>query len=85
MYEGEVVNDPNPDLEKLNRKGIKKLYDLLDSIDAKSEPELIRACIESISKLNTSLRNNDVFAPKETDEERLAREKSSLVGELLKH
>lgn len=82
--EGELVNNPNPDLEDLNRKGIKKLYDVLDSIDAKSEPELIRATIESVAKLNTSLRNNTIFAPKETAEERAFKEKTNIVEGLLK-
>ena len=82
--EGELVNNPNPDLEDLNRKGIKKLYDVLDSIDAKSEPELIRATIESVAKLNSSLRNNDIFAPKESAEERAIKEKTKLVEGMLK-
>ena len=85
MYEGEVISgDPNPDLEALNRKGIQKLYALIDSLEAKSEPDMVRACIESLAKLNTSLRGNDIFAPKETDEERKAREKSNIVEGLLK-
>ena len=82
--EGELINNPNPDLEDLNRKGIKKLYDVLDSIDAKSEPELIRATIESVAKLNTSLRNNTIFAPKESAEERAIKEKTKLVEGMLK-
>lgn len=85
MYEGEIISgDPNPDLEALNRKGIQKLYALIDSLDAKSEPDMVRACIESLAKLNTSLKGNDVFTPKETDEERKAREKSNIVEGLLK-
>lgn len=85
MFEGEVISgNPNPDLEALNKKGIQKLYQLVDSLDAESNPELIKTCIESIAKLNASLRNNNVFAPKETEEERVLREKTTLVGELLK-
>lgn len=85
IYEGKIISDdPNPDLEALNRKGIQKLYQLTDSLDAKSEPELIKTCIESIAKLNASLRNNDVFTPKETEEEKMAKEKTALVGDLLK-
>lgn len=82
--EGELCGKANPDLEDLNRKGIQKLYQLVDSLDATSEPELIKACIEAISKLNTSLRNNDVFTPKETEEERISKEKAVLVEGLLK-
>lgn len=84
VVEGETMNDPNPDLEKLNRKGIKKLYDLIDGLDTNSEPDLVRACIESLAKLNTSLRGNNIFAPKETEDERKTREKSALVEGLLK-
>lgn len=85
MYEGEVISgDPNPDLESLNRKGIQKLYALIDSLDAKSEPDMVRACIESLAKLNSSLKGNDIFTPKETEEERRAREKSNLVEGMLR-
>ena len=85
MYEGEVISgDPNPDLESLNRKGIQKLYALIDFLDAKSEPDMVRACIESLAKLNSSLKGNDIFTPKETEEERRAREKSNIAEGLLK-
>lgn len=85
MYEGEIVSgDPNPDLESLNRKGIQKLYALIDSLDAKSEPDMVRACIESLAKLNSSLKGNDIFTPKETEEERKAKEKSNLVEGMLR-
>lgn len=85
MYEGEIISgDPNPDLEALNRKGIQKLYALIDSLDAKSEPDMVRACIESLAKLNTSLRGNDIFAPKESEEDRRVKEKTSIVEGLLK-
>lgn len=85
MYEGEVISgDPNPDLEALNRKGIQKLYTLIDSLEAQSEPDMVRACIESLAKLNSSLKGNDIFTPKETEEERKAKEKSTIVEGLLK-
>lgn len=56
----------------------------MDSLDAKSEPDLIRACVESLAKLNQSTKGADIFEKEETNEERLMRNKSNLVEELLK-
>ena len=84
-YECEVISgNPNPSLADLNKKAIAKLYELMDGLDAKSDPDLVRAFIESLSKLNTSLRNNDVLPQAETEEERTTREQSAVLADLLK-
>lgn len=79
-----VSGDPSPTLETLNRKGIQKLYELIDSLDVRSEPEMVKVCIESLSKLNASLRNNDALTPQETDEEKASKARSALVQDILK-
>lgn len=83
VVEGEVVGG-KISLRQLNNKAIQKLYELVDALDSKSEPELIQACVESLAKLNSSLKNSDILEKEETKEERESREKSNLVGELLK-
>lgn len=82
---GEIIGgDPNPDLEALNKKGIQKLYQLFDSLDEHSEPEMVLACTKGLAQLNSSLKGSDVFTPKETEEERNKRERADLVSEMLK-
>ena len=82
MYEGEIVG-AKKNIRDLNDKAVEKLYELLDSLDSKSEPDMVRACIESLAKLNQSVKGNDALAA-ESDEERIAREKTNLVEGLLK-
>lgn len=82
MYEGELVGGKK-NIRDLNDKAVEKLYELLDSLDSKSEPDMVRACIESLAKLNQSVKGNDVLAT-ENEEERKAREKSNIVEGLLK-
>lgn len=82
MYEGELVGGKK-NIRDLNDKAIEKLYELLDSLDGKSEPDMVRACIESLAKLNQSVKGNDVLTT-ESDEERKAREKTNIVEGLLK-
>ena len=84
MYEGEVVggevaDNTFPTLEQVNKNALKKLNDLI----LESSPSDAPALIEALAKYNASVRNNTVFS-KETDEERKAREKSSIVEGLLK-
>ena len=67
--EGTVVDAPHT-IEELNAKAVSKLYSLFDSLDEKSDPEMILACTKGLSQLNASLRGSDIFAPKETEEER---------------
>lgn len=85
VVEGEIIGgNVNPSLQDLNKKGIKKLYDLIEGLDAKSEPEMVRACIESVAKLNSSLKGSDIFAPEETPEKRRNREKVKVAEEILR-
>lgn len=85
IVEGEIIGgNINPSLQDLNKKGIQKLYTLIDSLDAKSEPEMVRACIESLAKLNSSLKGSDVFAPEETEEERRQKAKVRVAEEILR-
>ena len=86
MLEGEVVEretaDNNfPSLEQVNNNALKKLNDLILA----SSPSDAPALIEALAKYNTSIRNNTVFSPKETEEEKQSREKTALVEGLLKH
>lgn len=71
--EGEVVDAPHT-IEELNAKAVSKLYSLFDTLDEKSDPEMILACTKGLSQLNASLRGSDIFAPKETEEQRKERE-----------
>ena len=82
MYEGELVGGKK-NIRDLNDKAVEKLYELLDSLDSKSEPDLIRACIESLAKLNQSIKGNDALVG-ETDEERRTKEKTGVVEALLR-
>lgn len=82
MYEGELVGGKK-NIRDLNDKAVEKLYELLDSLDSSSEPDMVRACIESLAKFNQSVKGNDVLTT-ENDEERKAREKTNIVEGLLK-
>lgn len=61
-------------IEDVNTKLLDKLEELIDSIDSTSNPELMKVITESVAKLNTSLKGSDIFAPKETEEEKKERE-----------
>ena len=68
-------------IEDVNTKLLDKLEELIDDIDVKTEPEMVKVITESVAKLNTSLRGNNIFTPRETDEERKEREaKEALEG-----
>ena len=69
----------NPKLSDLNNKAISKLYELLDGLDAKSDPDLVRACIESLAKLNSSLKGSDILPQEESEEERRSREERDAI------
>ena len=74
----------NPKLSDLNNKAISKLYELLDGLDAKSDPDLVRAIVESLAKLNSSLKGSDILPQEESAEERKAREAQETIMEALK-
>lgn len=81
--EGEVIGgNPNPTLAELNQKGIQKLYQLIDELDGR-DADLVRACIESLAKLNASLKGSDILPKAETDEERRKREEQEAIKEAL--
>ena len=71
--------NPNPKLSDLNNKAISKLYELMDGLDAKSDPDLVRACIESLAKLNSSLKGSDILPQEESEEERRSREERDAI------
>lgn len=82
VVEGELCGDPSPSLRALNEKAIKTLYDLLDKMspDSKTDPAMVTAVTDAISKLNTSLKSSDILPKEETAEERAERElKESLA------
>lgn len=76
-------NGKSPTLESVNRHALKKLDELILSISAKDDPELLKAIVESLAKLNTSLRNNDIFAPTQTEDDRLEQAQKATLGEIL--
>lgn len=82
VLEGQVVGASHS-LEQLNGKVIDKLYDLADSLDEKSEPDMVLAVTKGLSQLNASIRGNNIFTPQETPEERAAREQVSVIKEMV--
>lgn len=79
-----IGGNPNPSLADLNKRAITKLYELIDGLDGKSEPDLVRACIESLSKFNSSLKGSSILPAEETAEERRAREAQETIAEALR-
>ena len=69
---GEVYEAKPKDtsLETVNRHMLSKLDELIESIDAKSNPDMVKVLTESVAKLNTSFKGNEIFAPQETPEQR---------------
>ena len=65
---------PHATIEDVNAKLLDKLEALIDDIDVKTEPEMVKVITESVAKLNASLRGNNIFAPQETPEERKERD-----------
>ena len=80
--EFEVIGgNPSPTLSDLNKKAIQKLYELMDSLDGKSDPDMVRACVESLAKLNSSVKGSDILPQEESEEEKTARlEKEAIMG-----
>ena len=74
-----ISNNPNPTLSDLNKKAIQKLYELMDSLDGKSDPDMVRACVESLAKLNSSIKGSDILPQDETPEERMERESREAI------
>ena len=82
---GEVIEAKvkEASLESVNKHLLNKLDDLIESVDAKTNPELVKVLTESVAKLNTSFKGNDIFAPQETPEERAAREQKEVLEGML--
>lgn len=78
-----ISGNPNPKLSDLNKKVIQKLYQLVDSLDAKSDPDMVRACVESLAKLNSSLKGSDILPQEETEAERAERLSTEAIKEAL--
>lgn len=84
VVEGEIIGgNTNPTLTDLNKRAIKKLYELIDALDGKSDPDLVRACIESLAKFNSSLKGSDILPQAETAEERQAREEQEAIAKAM--
>lgn len=82
--EYDIINgNPNPSLTDLNAKAIQKLYELMDNLDGKSDPDMVRACVESLAKLNSSIKGSNILPQEETPEERAERESANAIREAL--
>ena len=78
--EAEIIGgNPNPKLADLNNKVIQKLYELVDGLDSKSEPDMVRACVESLAKLNSSLKGSNILPQEESETERREREEKETI------
>lgn len=78
-----ISGNPSPKLSDLNNKVIQKLYQLVDGLDAKSDPDMVRACVESLAKLNSSLKGSDILPKEESDEERAERLSKEAIKEAM--
>lgn len=78
-----VGGNPNPTLSDLNNRVIKKLYDLVDGLDSKSEPDMVRACVESLAKLNSSLKGSDILPQEESEQDRTDRLNKEAIQEAI--
>lgn len=78
-----ISGNPNPTLADLNKRAIKKLYELIDALEPKSDPDMVRACVESLSKFNSSLKGSDILPQEETPEERAEREAQEAIAKAM--
>lgn len=74
-----VPHQKSPTLADLNAKAIQKLYELIESLDEHSDPDMILACAKGVSQLNSSVKNSDIIPQSETSEERQQREAASIL------
>ena len=75
---GEVIQQS--DLETVNKHLLEKLDALIRS--AKTGDDIL-ALTEAVAKFNSSIRNNPIFTPEETEDERRKREKASVMADIL--
>ena len=77
--EGEVLGvRKDATIEEVNTNLLNKLNELIDSVNSK-DPEMVRAITESVAKLNASLKGNNIFTAKETEEQRKEREANEAI------
>lgn len=77
--EGEVLGfRKDATIEEVNTNLLNKLNELINSVNSK-DPEMVRAITESVAKLNASLKGNNIFTPKETEEQRKEREANEAI------
>lgn len=79
-----IGGNPSPTLTDLNQKAIQKLYELTDSLDAKSAPDMVRACVESLAKLNSSIKGSDILPQEESDSEKAERLSKEAIAEAIR-
>lgn len=78
-----IGGNKNPSLADLNKKAIQKLYELVESLDGKSNPDMVRACVESLAKLNSSIKGSDILPQEETPEQRVERETQEAIAKAM--
>lgn len=78
-----IGGNPSPTLADLNQKAIQKLYELTDSLDAKSAPDMVRACVESLAKLNSSIKGSDILPQEESEIEKNERLNKEAIAEAI--
>ena len=82
--EYEVIGgNPSPSLADLNKKAIQKLYELMDGLDGKSDPDMVRATVESLAKLNSSIKGSSILPQEETEAERAERLSAEAIKEVM--
>lgn len=79
-----IGGNPSPSLADLNKKAIQKLYELMDGLDGKSDPDMVRATVESLAKLNSSIKGSSILPQEETAQEREQRLAQETIQEALK-
>ena len=84
--DGEVIEArvKEASLETVNKHMLNKLDELIESIDAKSNPDMVKVLTESVAKLNSSFKGNDIFAPQETEEQRREKEATEALVNAMK-
>ena len=78
-----ISGNPSPSLADLNKKAISKLYELLEGLDAKSDPDLVRAVVESLAKLNSSVKGSGILPQEETEVERAERLNAEAIAKAM--
>lgn len=83
VIEASVIED-TPSIETVNKHALKKLDELIGAFDAKTEPDMVRAAIESLAKLNSSFKGNNIFTPPKSAEEELREQQAKIMKDMMK-